>query len=186
MTTLSDPEHLHLNRSVVEHRPGLDVELSTLLARLPRAPGHDQDEALGAFRRALSWKLLLADQILWPVARRTVPFGEALVLQAHQEHAELAELLARLEAGSVTATQWDRVRDRLVELCQALERDEQDVLLPALGKHLGARLLSGLGLVTLAAGLLERNQARLRLPVLQRSPRSADGATLTMALCPDC
>ncbi|WP_104108089.1 hemerythrin domain-containing protein [Nocardioides sp. 616] len=184
MTTLSTPEHLHLNRSVVEHRPGLDVELSTLLARLPRAPGPDQDEALEVIRRALSWKLFLADQLLWPVARRTVPFGEALVLQAHQEHAELAELIARLEAGSVTATQWDRVLDRLVELWQALEQDEQDMLLPALRKHLGARLLTGLGLVALAASLLERSQARL--PVLQRSPRSADGATLTMALCPDC
>ncbi len=121
------------------------VELDRLLHELDGTTGRAQEEVLTRIDRLVFSHAFAEETVIWPVARRVLPDGEAVTLRIEREHQEVNELVAALEEGGPDDPQRPARLARLVEVLQEDVRDEEDVLLPRLQERLDPAELRRLG-----------------------------------------
>ena len=122
------------------------ITLNGLLEQVQRARGAKQDEILTQIWRLVFRHAYAEETVLWPAMRAALPDGDALTSRVEQEHQEINDLAAALDAAAPDDSDARRVLiSRLVTLLRQGVRDEQDVL-PRLAHAMSTRQLRRLGL----------------------------------------
>lgn len=153
--------------SVLVRQKREHVRLDALLHDLGRTTGAEQDRVLVSIYRLVFPHAFAEESVLWPVIRRVVPDGEALTLQVEKEHQEVNELVVRLDAGTASPEERQRLLDRLVVVLREDVRDEEDQLLPHLQAALTPSQLRRLGV---AWEVVRRTAPTRPHPVVARRP----------------
>jgi hemerythrin HHE cation binding domain-containing protein len=96
------------------------------------AAAAEQNATLTDIGRLVFPHAFAEESVIWPLARKVLPDGEAITLRIEQEHQEINELWQRLESTPVEAPEREALLDRIVELLREDVRDEEDDLLPRL------------------------------------------------------
>ena len=119
-------------------------DLESLLARLEHLPpGHPS-------RRPLVDRVIMElvrhaaaeEQVLHPATRQLVPDGDDLV---EHEHAEVEELMRRLESPEIPDEEYEATLDALIPLIRTHLREEERVLFPRLVEAASSQELRELG-----------------------------------------
>ncbi|SNR82857.1 Hemerythrin superfamily protein [Geodermatophilus saharensis] len=131
--------------SVLVRQRADHVELDRLLHELQGTAGRAQEEVLTRIDRLVFSHAFAEETVIWPVVRRVLPDGEEVTLRIEEEHQEVNELVAALEAGGPDDPQRPARLARLVEVLREDVRDEEDVLFPRLQERLDAAELRRLG-----------------------------------------
>jgi hemerythrin superfamily protein len=121
------------------------VELDRLLEELDGTAGAAQEVVLQRIFRLVFSHAFAEETVLWPVARRVLPDGEALTLRIEEEHQEVNELVSAIEAGGPDDAERPARLARLVRVLRADVRDEEDVLFPRLQEAVPPEELRALG-----------------------------------------
>src|SRR3712207_813055 len=124
--------------SVLVRQRADHVELDRLLHELQGTAGRAQEEVLTRIDRLVFSHAFAEETVIWPVVRRVLPDGEELTLRIEEEHQEVNELVAALEAGGPDDPRRPARLARLVEVLREDVRDEEDVLFPRLQERLDA------------------------------------------------
>jgi hemerythrin superfamily protein len=121
------------------------VQLDRLLHQLEATTGTAQEEVLRRIDRLVFSHAFAEETVIWPVVRRVLPDGDALTRRIEEEHQEVNELVAALEAGGPDDPRRPERLDRLVTVLREDVRDEEDVLFPRLQERLTHDELRRLG-----------------------------------------
>lgn len=141
--------------------------LDELLGRLAQTSGAAQDALLTEIGRLVFPHAFAEESVIWPLARRVLPDGEAITLRIEQEHQQINDLWRRLESTPADDPERGPLLDRIVELLQEDVRDEEDDLLPRLQTRLDSPALRRAG----RAWTVVRHTAPTRPhPVVARRP----------------
>ncbi len=119
-------------RSILVKQRRDHIELDSLLEQIEKAYGPEQDELLNALCRLVFPHAFAEEAVLWPLIRSRVPEGAKLTLEIEQEHQEINELFAQLDATPHEDPGREPLRKRIFELLRQDVRDEEDELLPML------------------------------------------------------
>lgn len=138
-TELGGP-HSILTRQKRDH-----MELDRLLTALDTAASAARQELLTELCRLVFPHAFAEESVLWPLARRVLPDGEALTLRVEREHQEINQLFTELERTPPDDARHRWLWDRIAELLRDDVRDEEDDLLPALQQVLSHRQLIAAG-----------------------------------------
>ena len=85
------------------------------------------------------------EQVLHPATRQLVPDGDDLVEHEHAEHAEVEELMRRLESPEIPDEEYEATLDALIPLIRTHLREEERVLFPRLVEAASSQELRELG-----------------------------------------
>jgi hypothetical protein len=118
--------------------------LDRLLDRLANVNGPEKDETLTRLWRLVFPHAYAEETVIWPVMRRVLPDGDALTVRVEQEHQEINQLVARIDA-EPAGTARDTLIAQVADLLRQDARDEEDVLLPRLQEALTGTHLRRLG-----------------------------------------
>ncbi|QCX26804.1 hemerythrin domain-containing protein [Nocardioides jishulii] len=145
--------------------------LEELLDELASAPDATaRSRTLGQIARLVFPHAFAEESLLWPVVRRTVPFGEALTSGVEQEHQEVNELWRRLETlhhPDDLDEDHQALLARLAEVLREDVRDEEDRILPRLEETLSPAQLRMIGV---GWEVLRRTAPSRPHPVVSRRP----------------
>jgi hypothetical protein len=169
--------------SVLARQKRDHVRLDRMLDELGRAPAERQAPLLLAIYRLVFPHAFAEEAVLWPVARRVLPDGQALTLQLEKEHQRINELVTRLESLPVGSPEHGAVLHRVIDLLRADVRDEEDALLPRLQAKLVAAQLRRLGLAWEAVRWIAPTRAH---PIVSRRPPGNVLSALPLALLDRC
>ena len=134
--------------SILERQRRDHMALNRMLEELPRTTGAPREVLVRRMCRLVFSHAFAEEAVLWPALRRVSPDGEELTARVEQEHQEITELVAQLDAtGLWDDGQDDELLGRVVAMLRQDVRDEEDVLLPRLQQSLDHRQLQRLGLV---------------------------------------
>jgi hypothetical protein len=165
--------------SVLARQKRDHVRLDGLLHRLAAVvPGEEAPVLLDIYRLVFP-HAFAEETILWPVARRLLPDGDAFTLRVEKEHQQINELVTRLEALAPGSFEHRQVLDRVVELLREDLRDEEDALLPRLQAKLTPAKLRLLGLAWEAVRWIAPTRAH---PIVARRPPGNVLSALPLAL----
>jgi|GEM_PF-1373410 len=167
-----------MNRQKQDH-----VRLDRLLHRLGGAAPGEQGRVLRKIYRLVFPHAFAEEAVLWPVARRLLPDGEALTLRVEREHQEINELVTRLEALEPGSLAHEQVLARVVGLLREDVRDEEDALLPRLQDELSAARLRLLGVAWEAVRQIAPTRAH---PIVARRPPGNVLSALPLAIVDRC
>jgi hypothetical protein len=169
--------------SVLARQKRDHVRLGRLLDEVGRAPAERQAPLLLAIYRLVFPHAFAEEAVLWPVARRVLPDGQALTLEIEREHQRINELVTRLESLPVGSPEHEAVLHRVIDLLRADVRDEEDALLPRLQAKLGAAQLRRLGLAWEVVRRIAPTRAH---PIVSRRPPGNVLSALPLALMDRC
>jgi hypothetical protein len=170
MTSLADQDldQLGGRLSILTRQKRDHERLDRLLQRLAHSrPGAEEEATLHAIARLVFPHAFAEESVIWPVARRVLPDGEALTLQVEEEHQEVNELWASLERLPAGSPARSTAVVRLTEVLREDVRDEEDELLPRLQQALDVRRLRALGVAWEA---VRRTAPTRPHPVVSRRP----------------
>ena len=119
--------------------------LRELVSRVRAASGAEQDEALTELCRLVFPHAFAEEAVLFPAARKVLPAGDALSLDIEQEHQEINEVYAAVEASRHGDPGREALLERAFALLDADVREEEDELLPRLRAALDDHDLRRLG-----------------------------------------
>jgi Hemerythrin HHE cation binding domain len=114
------------------------IKLDHLLDELHSATGPAQDEVLTTLGRLVFPHAFAEESVIWPLARRVLPDGEALTLQVEREHQQINEMWTRLETTPLDHPDRASLLEGITTLLRQDVRDEEDELLPRLQERLSA------------------------------------------------
>ena len=153
--------------SILERQRRDHMDLDRMLEELPRTSGADREVLVRRMCRLVFSHAFAEEAVLWPALRRSSPDGEELTARVEQEHQEITELVAQLDAADRWHDGKDELLDRVVALLRQDVRDEEDLLLPRLQQSLDHRQLRRLGL---AWELVRRTAPTRAHPHVARRP----------------
>ncbi|MGE2729514.1 hemerythrin domain-containing protein [Mycolicibacterium vaccae] len=147
MTSLADQTVAQLGgpHSVLTRQKRDHIELDGLLHAIDNTDGAARQELLTRLCRLVFPHAFAEEAVLWPLARRVLPDGEALTLQVEREHQEINRLFTEFEQTAPDDTRHHELWKRIAELLREDVRDEEDALLPRLQQALSQRQLVAAG-----------------------------------------
>ncbi len=120
--------------------------LDGLLEQVQVTRGATQEVVLHRIYRLVFSHAFAEESVLWPALRRSLPDGEELTSQVEQEHQEITELVAELEASDPDDPDRPALLERTIEVLRKDVRDEEDLLLPRLQENVDVKELRRLGI----------------------------------------
>ena len=127
------------------------IELFQQIEETPVTNGDRRKAVFEQVSTALSVHAIAEEQLLYPLARRSLPNGEQLVEHALDEHQEVKETLARLEKMSGDNLDFESEIKTLVASVREHIQEEEGELFPLLQQHIDQDALDSLGMQLQAA-----------------------------------
>lgn len=124
-----------------EHRA-----MDTLLERLAKTTGQEQDEVLTRLWRLVFTHAYAEETLLWPAIRKVADDGEEVTCHVEQGHQKLSELVAALEQTRPGDPRRGELLEEMAAELRLDAREEEDILLPRLQRGMSPRQLRRLGL----------------------------------------
>ncbi|BBJ47301.1 hypothetical protein SSPO_100190 [Streptomyces antimycoticus] len=143
------------------------AELDRLMDHYALAGGDERERVLKEIVQLVFSHAFAEETVLWPVVRRSVADGEELTSRVEEEHQEINDLIAEVEALSPGAPVRGEKIERAFSLIRQDIRHEEDLLLPRLQEAMDTARLRRLGAAWEAARLTAPTHPH---PVIPRRP----------------
>ncbi|WP_084960161.1 hemerythrin domain-containing protein [Thermoactinospora rubra] len=119
-------------------------EIEALFARLRDRP-HNRRADLVKLAALLTAHARAEEDRVYPELRKAVPAGDGDVHHGFEEHKEAEVILDRLKSAEPGGAEFDRTLKRLVQSVSRHIKEEENEMLPALGRAVGRKRLQELG-----------------------------------------
>ncbi len=128
-----------------------------------------REHLLDDIRRKLSIHEAVEEQLIHPLARRSLPDGHRVVVEVLAQEQRATELLARIEHTEPNTPEMDALTSELFAAVRAHAQTEEDEVFPALRLYLGPRERMRLG------AMFERVERLAPTHPHPRTPRTPPG-----------